>query len=594
MQKILYYLKPFKKRLIFGIILIFIVCAIQCSVPIIKGKLVWEFIEEQSKKTYIHTEKEYKTHIVKYLGLTLGLYFIAAVGKIIYNNFFISSVHKSIQNMRQDIYTKINKLPIKYFEQNTIGNIMNKITNNIDIISNTLQQVFASMIYAFFNIAILFVFIFSVNWRFGIIIFSMVPASLMVISYINKKTRNIYIDKFDKTSEYNGFLQEKLTGHKEIVLYNQQENSIKEFEEINQSLSKLNFKSNFLSNLTVTIINSLVYIVLVFVILAGASLLNKQPSEIPSFLGKLGFRALELGIFHVCIQYVWRLSNPVNELSQVFVVIPSAKTAISNIFEFLYEYEEKENPNLITLDKVEGNVNFNNVSFGYYKNNLVIKNMSLSVKKNQKIAIVGATGSGKTTLINLLTRFYEINEGSIKIDGIDIKNLKKENLRKIVGVIIQDIWLFKGTILENIKYGNPDKTDEEIIEIAKKTQLHNFVMSKKQGYQTIINEEVNNLSQGEKQLITITRTLLHEPSILILDEATSTIDTQIELILQESIKELIKNKTSFIIAHRLSTIVNADLIIVLQQGEIVEQGSHTELLNQKGIYYNLYRSQFQK
>ncbi|MDV3173858.1 MAG: ATP-binding cassette domain-containing protein, partial [Candidatus Phytoplasma stylosanthis] len=346
--------------------------------------------------------------------------------------------------------------------------------------------------------------------------------------------------------------------------------------------------------LAVPIITTFTYFIMSIIAVIGFWLFKGVPSN--SFLGKLGFVTIQLGTFKAFLQYNWRFSDTINNSSQIFIIVQSIKTAIARVNEFLYEYEEKEDQsnNFLYLDKVEGNVGFHNVSFGYYKDKFVIKNMNLFAKKNQTIAIVGSTGSGKTTLINLLTRFYDVDEGAITIDGVDIRNLKKENLRKIVGLVLQDIWLFKGTILENIKYGNPEKTDEEAIQMAKETQLHHFVMSKEKGYLTLINEELNNLSQGEKQLITITRTLLRDPAILIFDEATSTIDTQIESILQKSIQKIFKNKTSFIIAHRLSTIINADLIYVLKKGEIIEQGTHEELIAKKEFYYKLYQSQFQK
>ncbi|WP_323847780.1 MAG: ABC transporter ATP-binding protein [Phytoplasma sp.] len=592
MLKIFKYLKPFKTRIIFSIFLIFIISAFQCYIPIFEGKV----LDIINSKNHDNIET-YNSKINKILILNFLFYFLCAVGKFIYNKFLITSIHTGIKNMRQDIYAKINRLPIHYFDQNTVGDIMNKMTNNVDIISNGLQQTFASIIYSFFHITMLFIYMLYINLSFGLVISLMIPFSFMVIFVINKKSRHIFIQRFDKTSEYNGFLQEKFNGQKEIILYNQQENVFKEFQNINQDLSKMIFKSNFVSSLAIPIVNSFTYIIQTIVIILGYFLISPDPNNanIPNLLKNLGFVAIQLGMFEAFIQFVWRLGNPINDLSHFFVITQSTKAAIKKVFDFLYEDEEKDfNQKDLSLNKIEGAVTFSNVSFGYSKDKPIIKNINLNIHKNQKVAIVGSTGSGKTTLINLLTRFYEIDEGSITIDGIDIRDFNKKYLRQILGLVLQDVWLFKGTILENIKYGSEDKTDEEVIEIAKQTKIHDFIMFKDKGYQTIINEELDNLSQGEKQLITITRTLLRDPSILILDEATSTIDTQMEIICQKSIQKLCANKTSFVIAHRLSTIVNSDVIVVLKSGFIIEQGKHEELLELKGVYHSLYHSQFQQ
>ncbi|WP_341266455.1 ABC transporter ATP-binding protein [Candidatus Phytoplasma fraxini] len=593
MQKIFKYLKPFKKQIIISIILIFIISALQCYIPVFEGKIL-DFINKKDKQP---NKETYNTYINKFLILNFLFYVFCAVVDFIYNKFLVTVIHKGIKNMRQDIYTKINKLPIKYFDQNTVGDVMNKMINNVDIISSGLQQTLAAVIYSFFHITMILVYMLYINLSLGFVISLMVPFSFIVIFIINKKARHIFIQRFDKTSEYNGFLQEKFNGQKEIILYNQQENVFREFQKINQDLSKMIFKSNFLSSLAIPIVNSFTYIILAIIVVLGHFLISPDPhtANIPNLLKNLGFVAIQLGMFEAFTQFIWRLGNPINDLSHFFVITQSTKTAFNKVFDFLHEDEETEfNKKDLSLHKVEGFVSFSNVSFGYFKDKPILQNINLQINKHQKVAIVGSTGSGKTTLINLLTRFYEIDEGSITIDGIDIRDLNKKYLRQILGLVLQDVWLFKGTILDNIKYGSEDKTDEEVIEIAKQTKIHDFIMFKDKGYQTVINEESDNLSQGEKQLITITRTLLRDPSILILDEATSTIDTQMEMICQKSIQKLCENKTSFVIAHRLSTIVNSDVIVVLKKGFIVEHGNHEELLELKGVYYNLYNSQFQQ
>ncbi|TVY12417.1 ABC transporter ATP-binding protein [Candidatus Phytoplasma pini] len=597
MIRLFFYLKPFKKKIINSIILILLLNIVSLSIPLYEGKYIFNFIKEHLDNNKIDTEKTEKFIKMIYLSLFINflLYFIATLGKFIYNRLLIPSIHKGIKNLREDLYKKINKLTIKYFDQNTVGNIISTMTIDVEILSNGLQQTFASLISSFFSINFLVFLMFYLNWRLGIIISLMIPLSLMTIFIINKKSRNIFIQRFEINGEYNGFLQEKLTGQKEIILYNQQQNVIKDFKKINQKLSQTIFKSNFSSGLASPITNSFTYIILTVMFVLGYFLLQSQ-DEINkvTILYKLGFVAIKIGTFQAFIQYIWRLGNPINELSQSFVVLQSAKAASQRIFIFLYETDEKENPEPLILEKTQGNVVFKDVCFGYRKDHLILKDMNLFVAKNQMVAIVGPTGSGKTTLINLLTRFYDVNSGNITIDGIDIRNLKRSNLRQIVGMVSQDVWLFPGTILDNIRYGNDQITDEKIIEIAKKTKIHDFIMEKKDGYKTVLSEETDNLSQGEKQLITIVRVILRNPKILILDEATSTIDTRMEMIFQESIQKLIKQKTSFIIAHRLSTIVNADIIIFLRNGCILEQGKHYELLQKKGFYYELYQSQFAK
>ncbi|WCA22524.1 ABC transporter ATP-binding protein [Candidatus Phytoplasma oryzae] len=591
-QIFFYYLRPFKKKIFISIFLIFLFSIISSYIPIFEGRYITDYINKNSVFTSNNDMKQYKKIIFTYLFFNFILYLLCTIGKFIYNRFLISSIHKALAQIRQKLHEKIHNLPIKYFDKNTIGNIMSRVSNDMETISNGLQQTFSSFICSFFNISILTSLMFWINFRIGIIIFLMIPASLITIFCINKKARIIFIKRFEKTGEYNGFLQEKYLGHKEILLYNQQKNVFQEFKKHNKDLSKLIFKSNFLSGSSISIIFLFTYTMLAIMIVLGFFLMKEKLN--PFFI-KLGFVTIQLGTFQAFTQYVWRLGNPINDLSQAFVILQSTKAASYRVFNFLSEYEEKEDKTekLINLNNVEGYIDFKNVSFGYDPENLIVKNINLSIKKNQMIAIVGPTGSGKTTLINLLIRFYKIQQGIITIDSIDINKIQNKSLRKILGVVFQDVWLFKGTILENIKYGSsPHTNEEDIIKAAKKTQLHDFIMSKEKGYQTIIEEESSNLSQGEKQLITITRILIRNPSILILDEATSTIDTQMELIVQKSIQELFNNRTSIVIAHRLSTVINADMIVVLQNGSIIEKGTHIELLRQKGFYYNLFQSQF--
>lgn len=592
MKQLFNYLKKFKTKIIISIILIFLVTLINAYVVIFEGKYIIDYVKKNYDNKGLDTVKFLKTLLI-ILSINLLLYIMATLGRFIYNKLLITSIHNSVKDLREDLHKKIHRLPIKYFDRNDIGNLMSIITNDVEIVANGLQQSTISLIYAFFNIILIIIVMFSANVKLCLLVSLMIPSSLIVIFIMNKKSRNIFIQRYEKTGEYVGFLQEKYTGFKEIVLFNQQENVIQEFEKINTDLTQNIFKSNFISGLVMPIVNGFTYIMVSIVAIIGVILMRGQMEVDKTFLGKIGFIAIQLGLFQGFIQFVWRLGNPINDLSQIFVVLQSTRAAGRRIFKFLGEQEEKESPNAVTLSKVEGYVDFSDVSFNYSANKPIIKKMNLQVEKNKMVAFVGPTGSGKTTLINLLVRFYDVTSGSIKIDGVDIKDLKKENLRDIIGIVLQDSWLFNGTILENIRYGNLNATNEQVIEAAKQANVHDFIMSKKDGYQTIIKEETANLSQGEKQLLTIARTILRNPAILILDEATSTIDTRIEMILQESIQKLLSERTSFVIAHRLSTIVNADIIVVLENGLIIEKGTHNELLAKNGFYYNLYQSQFQ-
>ncbi|PQP79824.1 multidrug ABC transporter permease [Candidatus Phytoplasma phoenicium] len=592
MNNLRYYLKPFKSKLVIGFVLILIFSSISAYIPLFEGEYIIGHIYKNPPK--IEEYDKNMRYFFHFLSINLLLYFICTIVKFIYNKLLITSIHSAIKNIRTEMQRKIHKLSIQYFDQNTVGNVMSRMTQDIEVVANGLQQSLAALIASFFNILMLVVLMFWVNWRLGMVVCLLIPMSLVTIFIINRKSRSVFIERFEKSGEYNGFLQEKYTGHKEILLYNQQKHMIEEFQKLNNDLSNTIFKSNFLSGLTVPIVNSFTYIILLIMLILGI-VLTKQ--LLPQMLYKLGFVTIQTGIFQAFIQYVWRLGNPINDLSQIFVILQSTKAAANRIFNFLSETEETETEGTITpfaLNKLQGHVVFSNVSFYYYKNQWIIKDMNLEVQPQQTVAIVGSTGSGKTTLINLLSRFYEIQQGSIIIDGIDIKKISRNNLRSILGIVFQDVWLFKGTILDNLRYGNHNKTHEQIIAAAQKTKIHDLIMAKKDQYQTVISDELDNLSQGEKQLITITRTLLHDPSILILDEATSTIDIRMEKILQQSIQKLLKQKTAFVIAHRLSTIVNADLIVVLQNGVIVEQGKHQDLIKKKGFYYKLYTSQFQK
>ncbi|MDO8057189.1 ABC transporter ATP-binding protein [Candidatus Phytoplasma gossypii] len=613
MRKIFYFLQPFRKEILVSIFLIFLVAAIDAFIVIFEGNIIINFIQNNfnnnSKLIYVDNIildfirqkllsnfqiiSEYMSYIILLLFINLFLYFLCIIARFIYNKLIIVIIHKSIQNIRQSVYQKMLRLPISYFENNTIGNIMSIVINDLETVSNGLQQSCVAFVLSCFSIIMIIFIMFWANLRFALLICLMIPSSLSVIWLINKKARSVFIQRFEKTGEYLGFLQEKYTGHKEIILYNQQSNNISDFQNLNQQLASTIFKSNWISGLVMPIINSFTYIVMTFIVIIGYFLLNYQNTKIPYLLFKLGFGTIQLGLFQSFIKYIWRLGNPLRDLSQMFVILQSTSSAANRVLNFLAENEELDaKNNLIIPDSVQGYIKFSNVNFQYQMDQPILCDISFEIDKHKMVAIVGPTGSGKTSLVNLLVRFYDVTSGTISIDGIDISTIPKSDLRKMIGIVVQESWLFHGTIMDNIRYGNFDATEEQVIQAAKQVNVHDFIMTKQDGYSTMINEELDNISQGEKQLITIARTFLNNPSIVILDEATASVDTQIEIIFQESMQKLLKNKTSFVIAHRLSTIVNADIILVLQNGLLVEKGSHIELLDKKGFYYNLYNSQF--
>ncbi|MDO8061035.1 ABC transporter ATP-binding protein/permease [Candidatus Phytoplasma australasiaticum] len=612
MKKIFYFLKPFRKEIFISIFLIFLVAAIDAFIVIFEGNVIINFIQNNFKNnskiiykdniildflrkyflSYFKNISEYMGYIFLLLSINLLLYILCIIARFIYNKLIIVIIHKSVKNIRQRVYQKMLRLPISYFENNTIGNIMSIAINDLETVSNGLQQSCVAFVLSCFSILMIIFIMFWANVRFALLICLMIPSSLFVIWLINKKARSVFIQRFEKTGEYFGFLQEKYTGHKEIILYNQQANNINDFQNLNKQLSSTIFKSNWISGLVMPIINSFTYIVMTFIVILGFFLLNYQDTEIPYLLFKLGFGTIQLGMFQSFMKYIWRLGNPLRDLSQMFVILQSTSSAANRVFTFLSESEELDVKNDLTLPYVEGFVKFSHVNFQYHIDQPILKDVSFEIKKDQMVAIVGPTGSGKTSLVNLLVRFYDLTSGKITIDGIDISTIKKSDLRKIIGIVVQDSWLFRGTIMDNIRYGNFNATEEQVVQAAKQVNVHDFIMTKPDGYYTMINEELDNISQGEKQLITIARTFLNNPSIVILDEATASVDTQIEILFQQSMQKLLKNKTSFVIAHRLSTIINADVILVLQNGLLVEKGSHQELLAKQGFYYNLYNSQF--
>lgn len=481
--------------------------------------------------------------------------------------------------MRKDISEKINRMPLKYFEKNTVGDVLSRITNDVDTLGTGLNQSITQLITSVCTLVGVLVMMLSISPLMTGLTILILPISIILVGTIVKASQKHFVAQQANLGKIDGQIEETFSGHNIVKAFNREKTEIENFRETNEVLYKSAWKSQFLSGLMMPLMNFVSNLGYVAVAVSGAMLASKG--------------TITIGDITAFIQYVKRFTQPITQLAQVSNMLQSMAAAAERIFEFLNEEEETEileNP--VSSSEIKGQVTFDHVQFGYDPSQIVIKDFSADIAQGQTIAIVGPTGAGKTTMIKLLMRFYDVNSGSISLNGHALKEFDRNDLRNGFGMVLQDTWLFKGTIMENIRYGRLDATDEEVIEAAKKARAHKFIKSLPDGYNMIINEEATNISQGQKQLITIARAILADNPIMILDEATSSVDTRTEQLIQTAMDNLMKDRTSFVIAHRLSTIRNADLILVMKDGNIVEQGNHNELLNQNGFYAELYNSQF--
>ena len=516
------------------------------------------------------------------IALTLlGLYVTSAIFSFVQGFLMTNVAQKITYRIRNDIAVKINKLPMKYFDKKTNGEVLSVITNDIDTLSMNLNQSITHIITAICTIIGILVMMFSISWQMTLISLVILPIAGILVTFIVKKSQKYFNRQQDYLGHVNGQVEEVYGGLNIVKVFNAEEKVTKEFEKANDELYHSGWKAQFLSGLMHPVMNFISNVGYVAVAVAG---------------GYLAIRGtITVGNIQSFIQYNKQFTQPINQLAQISNMLQAMMAAAERIFEFLEEPEEvvttKGN---IDTSKLEGNVQFEHVKFGYNPEKTIIKDFNANVKEGQKIAIVGPTGAGKTTMVKLLMRFYDVTDGAILVDGHNVKDFDRGELRKMFGMVLQDTWLFGGTVKENIKYGNEDATDTEVIEAAKAAHVHHFIKTLPKGYNSMINEESTNISAGQKQLLTIARVILADPKILILDEATSSIDTRTEIQIQSAMDNLMKGRTSFIIAHRLSTIKNADLILVMNHGDIVEQGTHEDLLAKNGFYADLYNSQFEE
>ena len=507
------------------------------------------------------------------------LYVVSAIFSFIQGYVMSGISQKVAYNLRDELIKKINRLPMKYFDKKTHGEVLSRFTNDIDTLAMSLNQSLTQVITSVTTIIGVLIMMLSISVIMTVSALLIIPTSLLIISFIVKKSQKHFKSQQEYLGQVNGQVEELYGGHTVVQAFNGEEESIKEFNKINDKLYDSAWRSQFLSSTMQPIMMFVGNLSYVVVSILGGYLAIKNK--------------IEVGDIQSFIQYVRNFNQPIAQMAQISNQLQSTAAAAERVFEFLNEEEEDvvvKNP--VSIEGLEGKIDFEHVSFGYNEDKTIIKNFTAHVKPGQKVALVGPTGAGKTTMIKLLMRFYDVNSGAILVDGHNVKDFNRGELRKLFGMVLQDTWLFSGSIKENIRYGRLDATDDEVIDAAKAAHVHRFIKTLPDGYNMLLNEESSNISQGQKQLLTIARAILADPKILILDEATSSVDTRTELLIQKAMDNLMEGRTSFVIAHRLSTIKNADLILVINDGDIVEQGNHEELLAKGGFYANLYNSQF--
>jgi len=508
----------------------------------------------------------------------LGLYLLSALFMFI-EGWLMSNISQNLTyDIRKDISKKINTLPMGYFEQRTVGETLSRVTNDVDTLGQSLNQSFTQIIANTTMVLGVLVMMFTISPLMTLIAIVILPVSGILLGLLTKASQKYFTGQQKSLSDVNGQVEESYAGQNIIAAFNHKDKSIKEFNDKNGELYATSWKANFFSGLMFPVINFVGNLGYVGIVFSGGLLVAK---------GTIG-----VGDIQAFIQYIRNFTQPIGQIAQSMTEIQKMAAAGERIFEFLDAKDEEVVETTEVIENKEGNVIFDHVRFGYVEDQIIIKNFTSDVKKGEMVAIVGPTGAGKTTMVKLLMRFYELNGGSISIDGKDISKLSKEELRSYFTMVLQDTWLFKGTIMENLRYGRLDATDEEVIEAAKAAHIHHFIKTLPGGYDMELNEDASNISQGQKQLLTIARAILADKPILILDEATSSVDTRTEVLIQKAMNKLMEGRTTFVIAHRLSTIRNADKILVLKDGDIIEQGNHDELLEQKGFYSELYQSQF--
>ena len=579
LKKLVKYMSVYKVQMLF--VAVFAVCGTVFNIvgPKILGKATTEIFNGLVSKVSGGSGMDFGK-IGQILLITLGLYVVSALCSFIQGMIMTGISQKTTYRLRKDITEKVNRMPMDYFDTKPVGEVLSRVTNDVDTLGQSLNQSATQLITSVTTLIGVLVMMLSISPLMTVVALLILPISVGLISFVMKHSQKYFSGQQEYLGNVNGQVEEVYSGHNVIKAFNKEDDVIREFDRTNDKLYESAWKSQFFSGMMMPVMQFVGNLGYVGVAILGGFLAIKK--------------TIEVGDIQSFIQYVRNFTQPIQQVAQVTNMLQLAAASSERVFEFLEEKEEDqtvEHP--VSVEGLHGNVQFENVHFGYNPEKIIINDFSANVKEGQKIAIVGPTGAGKTTMIKLLMRFYDVNSGSIKIDGHDVRDFNSSELREMFGMVLQDTWLFHGTIMDNIRYGKLDATEEEVIQAAKAAHVHRFVQTLPGGYQMEINEEATNISQGQKQLLTIARAILADPKILILDEATSSVDTRTEVRIQKAMDNLMKGRTSFVIAHRLSTIRDADLILVMKDGDIIEQGTHTQLLAQNGFYAELYNSQFE-
>ena len=580
LRRLLAYLQPFRPQLI----AIFCAAILSTVFMIVGPKIMGNAITELFEGIYAKMKGvpgaavnfEAIAHMLLLLG---GLYLVSSLFSYIQQYMMASVAQKTVYRLREDVNEKLEKLPLKYYDGRPNGETLSRVTNDIDTIGSTLQQSVTQFITSFVTIIGIIIMMLTISPLLTLIAMISLPLSVFVIRPFLKKSQKHFANQQKTLGQLNGHIEEMYTGHQVVKAFGHEKNAIAEFDVVNEQLYEAGRRAQFISGIIMPMMAFIGNLSYVFICIAGGILVTK--------------RAISIGDIQAFITYSRQFTQPIAQTANIANIIQATIAAAERVFELLDEEEEIPEKNIHRLMNAKGAVTFEHVDFGYGDERL-IENMNICVSPGQTVAIVGPTGAGKTTLINLLMRFYELNGGTITIDGIDTRDLPRGDLRKTFGMVLQDTWLFNGTIRDNLAYGKSDATEEEIIQAAQAAYADHFIRTLPDGYDTVLNEEASNISQGQKQLLTIARAVLANPPIMILDEATSSVDTRTEALIQRAMNRLMEGRTSFVIAHRLSTIRDADLILVMDQGKVIEQGTHQELLEANGFYADLYNSQFMK
>ena len=574
-KRLFSYMKPYRGKLILAIILIMLANLAYALAPLFMGNATnfLALILENGRAAQAGAD------FLMFLLLMGGAYGVNSLLSYIGTCLIVAVTENTIYDLRKKVDLKLSKLPLNYYDTNSYGDILSRITNDVDTVSNSLQQSIYQILNAFFTIVIIFIIMLNISGMLTFVGLAVIPVALLIVSKIAKKSKAKFDAQQKKTGELNGFVEEYYSGHNVVTVFGREDTVIDEFEKTNEDLFESSKDGQFLSGTLMPIMQNTTNLGYALVCVVGA---------IIAIMG-----GLSIGMIQSFTLYLRQFAQPITQVMQITNVIQATGSAAQRIFEFLDETEEVpdvENPKF--PEKLKGEVEFDHIRFGYLPHQTLIHDLNIKIGAGEKTAIVGPTGAGKTTLINLIMRFYDVKGGAIRIDGVDIRDMERSRLREIFGMVLQDTWLYNGTIMENIRYGKLNATDEEVIEAAKKARADAFIRTLPGGYNFVLQEGASNIAQGQRQLLTIARAMLNNPPILILDEATSSVDTRTEVMIQEAMSEMMKGKTSFVIAHRLSTIKDAENILYMQDGDILEVGNHETLMAKDGLYAKLYNSQF--